>query len=678
MMDENVFECMSVCRVYEYNGNTRLERIADVEDDEIHSPRRSFHETQYFENRTWLHWYDGPSQIDTIGVWQWSASPNYKNVKTDYVQSFFVPDLRPVQVIVIQDVQSMQALVDMLKMGKIRIKPYICNTLFCYESKWGQLDGVLCQIDEFMLQDQCVTLKDTIYLLPCYSLKVSDVYHSEDKNLRFLKKLNMGKPKQYVPFGDINALIQTTISNRMNRTLYKECIGKTKAEWRECKTLFERACEGSLYEEIAGKLGCPVENAQEAVTAFIKRAGELISEGDIDSDVLAQIAINHDALRTQCEATVEQHWKRTHADEVEAAQDEIDKLKNEKETLEAQRQAVLNEVTAAQNKKAELLREIEKYEALGKETVQAVQDKIDAAQKNMAEFIADLSVFMPQKAVENSDSYGLKPASRWTFTYGTAYDAEEDIEMCGNWKETLGLLWDNLKLAGVGPQWSGMLSSFLYSAFLHRMPILLSGPNAEAIASSFSLTVYGKSLDVLKCCGEQDLDAIAEYKKSSLAAVQNPFHPDWIMCIPQTSNNGFTVWLHPFIEDLQIEPRSLYNYVYPVFTECFVDQPPLGEKMLAGRKKEIYAEFQSDEHYRAKMGPIKKLGLSRLIIKRLQTVLADAKCMGAVSDLSMEYLFGLLPLSVLGGKQQLLAELLEEEKNLTAEVKTELQRYIEE
>ena len=34
MMDENVFECMSVCRVYEYNGNTRLERIADVEDDE--------------------------------------------------------------------------------------------------------------------------------------------------------------------------------------------------------------------------------------------------------------------------------------------------------------------------------------------------------------------------------------------------------------------------------------------------------------------------------------------------------------------------------------------------------------------------------------------------------------------------------------------------------------------
>lgn len=678
MMDENVFECMSVCRVYEYNGNTRLERIADVEDDEIHSPRRSFRETQYFENRTWLHWYDGPSQTDTIGVWQWSASPNYNNVETDYVQSFFVPDLRPVRVIVIQDVQSMQALVETLKMGKIRIKPYICNTLFCYESKWGRLDGVLCGADEFTIQNQCVTLEDAIYSLPCYSLKVSDVYNWEDKNLRFLKKLSIGNPEQYIPLGNVNTLIQTTISDRMTWKLYKECIGKTKAEWRECKTLFERACAGSLYEEVADKLGCPVENAREAVTAFIKRAGELISEGDVDSDVLAQIAINHDVLRTQCEATVEQHWKHTHADEVEAAQAEVDKLKNEKETLEAQRQAVLSEVTAAQNKKVELLREIEKYEALGKETVQAVQDKIGAAQKNMAEFIADLSVFMPQKSVENSKSYELKPASRWTFVHGTAHDAEEDIEICGNWKETLELLRDNLKLAGVGSQWTGMLSSFLYSAFLHRMPILLAGPNAEAIASALSLTVHRKSLDVLKCCGEQDLDAITEYKKSSLAAVENPFHPDWVMCIPQTSNNGFTVWLHPFIEDLQIEPRSLYNYVYPVFTECFVDQPPLGKKMLAGKKNETYAEFQPDEHYRAKMGPIKKLGMSRLILNRLQTVLADAKCMGAVSDLSMEYLFGLLPLSVLGGKQQFLAELLGEEKNLTEEVKTELQRYIEE
>lgn len=60
----------------------------------------------------------------------------------------------------------------------------------------------------------------------------------------------------------------------------------------------------SLYEEVSEKLGCPLEIASENVEQFVKRAGSLIQEGDIDSDVLAQIALNHDALRAQCEAAV--------------------------------------------------------------------------------------------------------------------------------------------------------------------------------------------------------------------------------------------------------------------------------------------------------------------------------------------------------------------------------------
>lgn len=47
-----------------------------------------------------------------------------------------------------------------------------------------------------------------------------------------------------------------------------------------------------------------MEIASENVEQFVKRAGSLIQEGDIDSDVLAQIALNHDALRAQCEAAV--------------------------------------------------------------------------------------------------------------------------------------------------------------------------------------------------------------------------------------------------------------------------------------------------------------------------------------------------------------------------------------
>lgn len=222
-----------------------------------------------------------------------------------------------------------------------------------------------------------------------------------------------------------------------------------------------------------------------------------------------------------------------------------------------------------------------------------------------------------------------------------------------------------------------MLSSFLYSAYLNRMPLLLAGPNAKAIADALSMTIYGKKVDLLKCCGEQDAEALSCFVESDMAAVQNPFHPDWISCISHF-NNGFALWLHPFTEDLQIEPRSLYHYAYPVFTECFVDQLPSAENMDAGQETVEYDEFKPDPKYRAKVGTVKKLGLSRLMLSRLEKVLADAKCMGAISDTSMECLFGLLPMCVLSGKQEILPELLDSEKNIKPEVKAEIQRYIEE
>lgn len=695
-MIDNTVEFVSVCRISEdYNGYIWLTRIADIKNQQLNIPYKSNRSTTYFENRNRLYRKDGPSQVGTIGVWRWTVSPSLNDPEKDHVESFFVSDLWPVRVCVVQNAQSMQALIDALKEGAVCSKSYICDTLFCYESKWGEFNGLLCRSDEFTVQNQNVKLNEAIYYLPCYSLKASDIYNWDDKNHCFLRRLSLGDPEKYILIGNADELIGSTISDRMTWKRYKECIGKTKAEWRDCKALFDRACADSLYEEVAEKLGCPLENAHEAVAAFVKRAGDLISEGDIDSDVLAQIAMNHDGLHTQCEAAIEEKWKNAHVAEIAAAQAKMDRVKQKSEEIvnnykaqfdqikedkkdaEKDRQAILDEITEAQSRLDQLRQDIEEYEALGTNTLQAVRDKIGTAQQDMAGFIAELSAFMPQQTIQSSSSCELNPVNRWTFTPGNVCDEAEDMEECSTWKDTLMLLQDNLQLAGVGTQWTGLFSEFLYSAYLNRMPVLLAGPNAGAIANALSLAVCGNTISVLKCCGGQDFDAISEYENSELAAVKNPFHPDWITCMPQTTNN-FTLWMHPFTEDLQIEPLSLYNYAYPVFTECFVDQVPSAEKMLAGQKKEQYTQFQPDAHYRAKLGQIKKLGMNRLMINRLRKVLADAKCMGTVSDVSMEYLFGILPLSVLSGKRETLAELLEDEKNLTTEVRAELQRYIEE
>ena len=677
-------EFTSLCRVWtDSYDRIWLLRLADLKNGKLDIPIIDEELPKFFGNRDRLYYTNGPSRDGAVGIWKWSASPRDTDAARDYIKSDFQYDLHPTRFVQIRHISTLEQLYKRLLEG-IAVRKFECDTFFAYENTSGVYEGVFCEAKELIFDDK-IYLKKDIGSLPIYRFDQSDIIIIKN-SMRFIKDTPLPPVTERLSVGSVNESIKAILIDRMTWPLYKDCIGRTKAEWRNCKALFERVCDESLYEAIANKMGCTLDEAADLINNFIERTNFRLEMGDIDSDVLARIAMNHDGLRTQCEAAVEEHWKTTHAEVIAEAQKELDqkkqaaenivneykfqleKIKADKKDAEEAYQKILTETAEAQAKLDQLLKEIEKYETLGANAVQAIRDKIGSAQQDMAGFIAELSTFMPQQSVQSGST------NHWTFTPG---EVCHSMEGCSSWRDTFELLCDNLQFAGIGSQWTTMLSSFLYSSYLNRMPLLLAGPNANAIADALSMTIYGKKIDLLKCCGEQDAEAISGFVESDMAAVQNPFHPDWVSCISH-SNNGFTLWLHPFTEDLQIEPRSLYHYAYPVFTECFVDQLPSVENMDAGQETVEYDEFKPDPKYRAKMGPVKKLGLSRLMLSRLEKVLADAKCIGSISDTSMECLFGMLPMCVLSGKQEALTELLDSEKNIKSEVRAELQRYVEE
>ncbi len=180
-MTDNMVEFVSVCRISEdYNGHIWLTRIADIDNQQLTIPYKSNRNTTYFENRDRLYRNDGPSQVGAIGVWRWTATPNLNDPETDYVQTFFLSDIWPTRVVVIQDAKSLQSLIKSLKSGSVWSKPYICDTLFCYESAWGQFSGVLCHPNEFTVQNQYAKLNDTVYSLPYFSFNSTDIYNCDD------------------------------------------------------------------------------------------------------------------------------------------------------------------------------------------------------------------------------------------------------------------------------------------------------------------------------------------------------------------------------------------------------------------------------------------------------------------------------------------------------------------
>ena len=685
-MDDCV-EFTSLCRVYtDSYDKIWLSRLADLKNGKLDFPIIDETLPKYFENRDRLYYNNGPSGDGTVGIWKWSASPRDTDAARDYIKSDFQYDLHPTRFVQIRRISTLEELSKRLLEG-IAVRKFECDTFFAYENTSGVYEGVFCEVKELIFDDK-IYLKKDIGSLPIYRFGPSDIITIRN-SMRFIKAIPIPPATERLSIGSVNENIKTILMDRMTWSLYKDCIGRTKAEWHDCKALFERVCEESLYEVIADKMGCTLNEATDLINNFIEKTNFRLEMGDIDSDVLARIAMNHEGLRAQCEAAVEEHWKTTHAEKIAEAQKELDqkkqaaenvvneyksqfeKIKEDKKAAGEAYQKILRETADAQAKLDQLLKEIEEYEALGANTVQAVRDRISLAQQDMAGFIAELSTFMPQQFVQGGS------ANRWTFTPGEVCHSMDNLEGCSSWKDTFELLCDNLQLAGIGSQWTTVLSSFLYSSYLNRMPLLLAGPNAKAIADALSMTICGQKVDLLKCYGEQDDEALSNFGDSDMAAVQNPFHPDWISRIAP-SNNGFALWLHPFTEDLQIEPHSLYHYAYPVFTECFVDQLPSEENMDAGQETVEYDEFKPNSKYRAKVGSVKKLGLSRLMLSRLERVFADAKCMGEISDTSMECLFGMLPMCVLSDKQEVLRELLDSEKNLKPEVRAEIQRYVAE
>lgn len=156
------------------------------------------------------------------------------------------------------------------------------------------------------------------------------------------------------------------------------------------------------------------------------------------------------------------------------------------------------------------------------------------------------------------------------------------------------------------------------------------------------------------------------------------FGPGWNDYLPQTiaKLTKQVIWTHPYLEDLVIEPKGLYNFMLPVFSECFVGGfSPTA--LIPGKRSKDFKPFVSRKERPIRTSSLKNLGLSKLCINQLGRVLSDAKAMIDIpaKEKEMDVLFGLLPFSVLTGKIESLADFSTSEDGISALVKAEISRF---
>ena len=663
----------------DYKERIWLNRLADIEDDTLHTPFKSERTDNYYENRDRLRCDDGPTALGTVGVWKWTAVPNWNDPAIDYTESYYVKDYSPIRVVVL-GAKSLAEVVEQLQNGTVHTQDYLCDTFFCYGPRWGQLTGVLCRSNDFKISNRYAKLSETIYSLPSYTISSDDIYNCEDRNLRFLKTLRVGEPSGHVLIGNTNKIIRTLILERFTWPLFKS-IGATKADWRNSKIVLEKICGESLYESVVQKLKCTPDQAKQAVDDFVDRANTLLETGDIDADILAQIAIHHDGLRELCEKAVSEKWHDSHAAEIAKAEAEVSEMEDTISIAKKQYSELLGEITTKQGERDRLLAEIDQYESIGKETQAAVRQKIADAQKDMAGFIADISVFLPQSNA--TLPYVNHPASwQYSSTTGGRY-SDEDIELAESWHNEYNAIHQNLSHAlSIEPAFQSMLTAFLYAIHINNVPILIAGPGGQDIAEVLSVSMYANGAGQLTLGNECDLSMAERISESAdpIVSVQNMFGKGWSDALPQkfTRLKKQIIWTHPYVEDLLIEPKGLYNYMLPMLSECFIGYLPTLE-MTPGARAEKFQPYISKGKRSFRTSAFKRLGLSKLLLGQLTRVLSDAKCIldDPNKEKDLELLFGVLPLCVLTGRLDILEDVIESENGISNSVKAEAARYIE-
>ncbi len=706
--DSNIIQIdnhwISLCTVNPPDKNKAvwMQRLADVVDGTLVAPIIDETKDAIFDNRTLIFRQDGPKDPDNIGFWEWTETQNEFGRWFSYAT--YIKNTTPIEIIILDKFSTIGEIVESLKSG-LHIPEYVrCNILFAIK-KEHLIEGVLCDLNNFNIRpgnDLFITIKNDIYTLPYYELNECDVFIWKHRKIyrKIYKYIALNEPKMRIPVCTLDETIKKMFLQRINWPVFK-AQGISKKDWQKFKQFLSDIPKDTIHKALSEIYDMSLQDAQACVYSFLQTIEQYIDTEDVDSALIIKMIDNHEGLKQTCNEIAYKKWIEEHNAELESAREEVAKIReqSEKEVIiakqrllaaekaiscaEEKRDGILSEITMFQSKLDQLITEIEQYDALGKNTLVAVRQRIADAQKDMAGFIADLSVFLPQC---DSPSTVEKRVIEWKYACATDYSySNADIDLAENWQDEFYTISQNLIYsARIDSELCQMLTAFLYAAHINNIPLLIAGPGGHDIAEALSASIYSIGAGQLTLCNECDYAVADEIKKydERIVSIQNMFGKGWSDIFPQafTKLKKHIVWTHPYIEDVAIEPKGLYNYMIPILSECFIGIGivPVIEP-LPGKRATNFKTYTTKKRQPLKISAFKRLGISRLLTQQLEVVLTDAKAItdSFAKDKDMEFLFGLLPLCVLTGRLDVLKDVVETESGISNFIKAEAERYIE-
>ena len=637
---ESDYDYISICEVrpVDYNGNQFLLRLADIESDGSIRPFiQAENQPKQFENRSLIYFKNGPRAEGTIGIWEWRAIPNKNDSSKDYVESEYNRFLTPIEVHSLSGCESTDDVITMLKNG-IKITLGSDKVMFTTQRGKTHLLGVFCNEDQLIVSSKGVKLNEKTISLPMYSLKAEDIVFLSNEKY-YYGNIKLGMPKDIIRLKDALEIVKDILINRGTWNVFKQA-GKTRSEWKIARDFYENLDTTSLLQQISDSCNCSISEAQSIFEEFKTNVDKYIDGTTLDDELLAAVIVSNEDLLNRSKELVRSDWEKANAET-------IGKAKEKKDIANSELKKVQDEHKKVQKELSTLKAKIETEKKVATQIQEELNKQINEANNNAAEFLAKMALFNNPQANSGSSTTIVSSQNKSKYVPSLPLD-DNDMDSNNDFRDAITTVSYELSQAGVISELTHSLAAFLYSAYINSVPLLLTGPNAENIADAFSIGVFGSIPGKLDCSDEYNstvLESISD-DSADIVKIINPFSSQWLQRMPQIFKSipGYSIAIHPFPEDLLIEPHSAYSFMLPINTELFVDSAPVNN-FTGGKMSDDFKQYLRKNEPVQPNKDLTALHLTPITRSLLSSVIFDMEEM--IEDHSSGYgiIYGLIPLA---------------------------------
>ena len=229
-----------------------------------------------------------------------------------------------------------------------------------------------------------------------------------------------------------------------------------------------------------------------------------------------------------------------------------------------------------------------------------------------------------------------------------AFENINELEAHHSWADVINTAMYELGEAGVAEPHRSGLAALLCAAYIERQPILLIGPNSLDIIQAFCASVNAHKYGVLCCKGDYSSEAITQIGNNGedIVVVNDFLASSWIYRLPEilSQKDIFYMLTHPYAEDIQVEPKSLYGFMLPLFTEFFVDKKATG-KYYGGYFADDFKAYSEPKGSCKELKAISKLALNSLVRNQITKLVATMHDIYPDATFDDEFLFAILPIA---------------------------------